>query len=94
MTEKRKWAIDEKESYYFAGIIPGEEHDSDDDVTRYDVFNKLVEAANKDPEAAIGHLTAIVYSMGYTIGELNQLVERLRKDLDGHNHKDAVVVNY
>lgn len=94
MAEKRKWAIDEVDGYYFAGIVPGEEHDFDDDETRYDVFNKLTAAATEDPEAIIGHLTAIVCSMGYTISEQARAITGLRKDLDAHGHKDAIVVKY
>ena len=92
---KKEWKYDESLGLMFAGIIPKSEHDCgvyEDNV--YEVFDGLVNNAAEDPDAAIGHLTAIVYQMAHTIVKLNQNIGGLRKDLDEHGHENAVVVKY
>ena len=93
--ENREWKFDDSVGLIFAGVAAKTEKvfsPCEDSVC--DEFNELVDKAAKDPEAAIGHLTAITYRMGFAIAKLKQENDRLRKNLNSHNHKDAVVVSY
>lgn len=93
--EQRIWKWDE-EGFLFADVAPdavAHDFETDDD-ERFNVFERLIGAAKEEPEAVIGHLTAIVYFMADTIVYLGGKVSRLRKDLDSHSHETGVVVKY
>lgn len=90
----REWKFDDSVGLVFGGVTSEAKSFSPHEDTVYDTFSELVDRVAKDPEAAIGHLTAVVYRMGFTIAKLNLEIKRLRKDLDAHSHKDAVVVSY
>lgn len=91
----KEWKFDDSVGLIFAGVTAEIEKvfsPCADSVC--DEFNELVDKVAKDPEAAIGHLTVVTYRMGFAIAKLKKEIDRLRKDLDAHGHKDAVVVKY
>jgi hypothetical protein len=95
--EKKLWRWDEGENQYvFAGVtVSDAKHDPGgyDDQT-HETIENLMNAANENPDATIGHLAAIVYELSLVVSGLRQENIKLRKDLDNHEHTDAVVVQY
>ena len=95
--EIKKWRWDDDESnYVFAGVVVDDEkHNSSGNNDQvHDVIQNLMDAANEKPDEVVGHLAAIVYELSLVVSELRVENTKLRKDLDDHEHENAVVVSY
>ena len=93
----KEWGFNEdKGSYVFGDVIDDPKYNATGEgETHVDtVFSNLCEEIKKDPECAIGCITAVLMSLCFTVVALEGQVEMLRRDLDRHGHKDAVVVTY
>ena len=93
----KEWGFNEDKGGYVFGDVeddPKYNATGEGDTHVDTVFNALCEEVTNDPERAVGCITAVLMSLCFSVVELEGQVEALRRDLDNHGHKDAVVVKY
>ena len=93
----KEWGFNEdKGAYVFGDVVDDPKYSTTGEGDRRvdDVFIDLCEEVKEDPERAGGCIMAVLMNLCYAIVELEGQVEILRRDLDNHGHKDAVVVTY